>query len=159
MFNHEPADYTCPFCVLIQGGEGKHNSPQDIIYRDNDVLAFISPRYWPNNPGHVIIVPTEHYENIYDLPLKYASNIHKVARNVAIAFKHVYSCDGVSTRQHNEPEGGQNVWHYHLHVFPRYKGDNLYRSLADKVFLSPEKRMMYAQRLRDYFGENNALLQ
>lgn len=159
MFNHEPTDYTCPFCVLIQGGEGKHNSQQDIIYRDNDVLAFISPRYWPNNPGHVIIVPNKHYENLYDLSLQYAYSIQKAARTVAIAFKHVYSCDGVSTRQHNEPDGGQDVWHYHLHVFPRYKGDDLYRSPADKEFLSSERRKIYAQRLRDYFGENSALLQ
>src|SRR5579863_4439631 len=157
MFNHEPDKYTCPFCVLVQGGEGKHNSQQDIVYRDSDVLAFISPRCWPNNPGHVIIVPTAHYEHIYDLPLQYASSIHKVARNVAIAFKYMYACDGVSTRQHNEPTGGQDVWHYHLHVFPRYNGDDLYRSHADKEFLPPEKRMLYAQRLRDYFGENRAI--
>jgi len=71
----------------------------------------------------------------------------------------MYACDGVSTRQHNEPDGGQDVWHYHLHVFPRYTGDDLYRSPADKEFLPPEKRMQYAQRLRDYFGENNTLWQ
>ncbi len=90
MFNHEPMDYKCPFCVLIQGGEGKNNSQQDIVYRDNAVLAFISPRCWPNNPGHVIIVPHRHYENIYDLPLKYADSIQKAARKMAIAFKQVY---------------------------------------------------------------------
>lgn len=157
MFNHEPAEYTCPFCVLVRGGEGKNNSQQDIVYRDSDALAFISPRCWPRNAGHVIIVPVEHYENIYDLPLKYASCIQKVARNVAIAFKHVYACDGVSTRQHNEPDGGQDVWHYHLHVFPRYSGDDLYRSPAVKEFLSAEQRMLYAQRLREYFDDNRAL--
>lgn len=151
MFNHEPENYICPFCVLIRGDEGKHNSQQDIVHRDNDVLAFISPRFWPNNLGHVIIVPNRHYENIYDLPLKYAYSIQKVARKVAIAFKQVYHCDGVSTRQHNEPIGGQDVWHYHLHVFPRYQDDDLYRSTADKEFLTPDKRMMYARRLRDYF--------
>ena len=158
MFNHEPADYICPFCTIIHGGEGKHNSQQDIVYRDNDVVAFISPRCWPNNPGHIIIVPTKHYENIYDLPLQFASGIHNAARKIAIAFKHVYLCDGVSTRQHNEPEGGQDVWHYHLHVFPRYKSDDLYRSSADKEFLPAEKRKAYAQRLKDYFDENKGYI-
>ena len=155
MFNHQPPNYTCPFCVLIHGGEGKNNSQQDIVYRDIDVLAFISPRCWPNNPGHVIIVPTAHYENIYDLPSTCAASIHNAAKKIAMAFKHAYSCDGVSTRQHNEPAGGQDVWHYHLHVFPRYKDDDLYRSTADKNYLSAEKRMAYASRLREYLDNRD----
>ena len=65
----------------------------------------------------------EHFENIYDLPIHYALDIHRVARMTALALQRVYSCDGVSTRQHNEPAGNQDVWHYHVHVMPRYKDD------------------------------------
>lgn len=150
MFNHKPKDYICPFCLLAQGGEGKNNSQQDIIYRDTLVLAFISPRWWPKNPGNVLIVPTEHYENIYDLPSNYAYRIQDIAKEVAIAFKNVYHCDGVSTRQHNEPDGGQDVWHYHLHVFPRYNGDNLYQSIRPEHFEPLDRRMLYATKLRGY---------
>jgi len=64
----------------------------------------------------------------------------------------LYKCDGVSTRQHNEPAGGQEVWHYHLHVFPRYEGDNLYKSSAIRDFIPLEKRVVYAERLRAYFS-------
>ncbi len=88
------------------------------------MTASVSPRWWPNNPGNIIIVPNQHFEHIYDLPTRYAHCIQDTAKEVAIAFKEVYKCDGVSTRQHNEPAGGQDVWHYHLHVFPRYEGDN-----------------------------------
>lgn len=151
MFNHAPLDYACPFCLLVQGSEGKYNSQQDIVFKDELVTAFVSPRWWLNNPGHVIIVPNEHFEHIYDLLSDYAHRVQDVAREVAIAFKEVYKCDGVSTRQHNEPAGGQDVWHYHLHIFPRYEGDNLYQSLPLLEYVPLEKRIIYAEILRKYF--------
>ena len=96
------------------------------VYHDGAVTVFIPLHKWPNNPGHVVIIPNEHYENIYDLPLYLATKINECARAVALAMKATYVCDGISTRQHNEPDGGQDVWHYPLHVFPRYKGDLFY---------------------------------
>ena len=60
--------------------------------------------------------------------------------------KAAYSCDGVSIRQHNEPAGNQDVWHYHLHVFPRYAGDGLYGS--QKELLPEKERAAYAQKLK-----------
>jgi len=155
MFNHEPHDYTCPFCLLAQGGEDTYNSQQDIFYKDKLVTAFVSPRWWPNNPGNVLIIPNNHFENIYDLPARYAHRIQDVAKEVALAFKNVYSCEGVSTRQHNEPAGGQDVWHYHLHVFPRYKNDSLYQSLPLPEFVSFDKRIVYAERLREFFNSKS----
>lgn len=150
MFNHEPRDYVCPFCLLVQGEEGKYNSQQDIICRDKLVTAFVSPRWWSSNPGNVVIIPNEHFENIYDLPAQYAHQIQDTAREVAIAFKEVYECDGVSTRQHNEPAGGQDVWHYHLHVFPRFEDDNLYLSSALKdIIQTNRERKERWQPLRD----------
>ena len=60
--------------------------------------------------------------------------------------KAAYNCDGVSTRQHNEPAGNQDVWHYHLHVFPRYAGDNLYST--QRALMPIEERARYTQALR-----------
>jgi histidine triad (HIT) family protein len=71
---------------------------------------------------------------------------------VALAFKAVYDCDGVSTRQHNEPGGTQDVWHYHVHVFPRYTGDSLYLTQNQRRFVTPEERRPYAERLRAYLA-------
>jgi histidine triad (HIT) family protein len=114
------------------------------------VSAFISARWWPNNLGHVIVIPNEHFENLYDLPPEYGHAIHDVAREIALALKHVYGCEGISRRQHNEPAGGQDVWHYHLHVLPRYTGDDLYRSSALPGFAPSAQRHSYAARLRSY---------
>jgi histidine triad (HIT) family protein len=99
-----------------------------------------------NALGHVIIIPNEHHENIYDLPPAFAAELHACSRAVALAMKNAYPCDGITIRQNNEPAGGQDVWHYHLHVYPRYMGDNFPRV---EVSVTPEeKRAGYARRLR-----------
>ena len=94
----------------------------------------MSPKWWPRNPGAVLVIPNDHYENIYDLPVELGTPIQRAVRSSAIAMKTAFGCDGVSTRQHNEPDGNQDVWHYHVHVFPRWMDDRLYGSsggLAD----------------------------
>jgi histidine triad (HIT) family protein len=151
MFNHAPDDYVCPFCLLVQGVEDEQvaSVETDTFCHDEAVTAFIGSHQWPNNPGSAIIIPNWHYENIYDLPVRLGARIHEVAKAVAVAMKKVYPCDGISTRQHNEPAGSQDVWHYHLHVFPRYRNDRLY--LTQRRLMVVEERARYARRLESYF--------
>jgi histidine triad (HIT) family protein len=153
MFNHAPDDYVCPFCRLIGGGEdGRQiNTQADIVRRDELATAFVNPRWWPNNQGHVLVVPNAHHENLYDLPARYGHAVHDLVRAVAVAIRQAYGCDGTSVRQHNEPSGGQDAWHYHVHVFPRYAGDDLYASLPYPEFVTAEQRRPYADKLRAYF--------
>ena len=148
MYNHAPEIYHCPFCLLIEGvqNEHVHSMESDIVYHDDVVTAFIGSHQWPNNHGNVIVVPNEHFENIYDLPLRFAQDIHRMAKRLAIAMKNVYSCDGVSTRQHNEPAGSQDVWHYHLHVTPRYENDNYYGT--QRQFMASAERAKHAEALK-----------
>ncbi len=155
MFNHAPENYPCPFCLLIQGvGHPDVLSVQsDVIYHDETVTAFVGSHQWPNNHGNIIIVPNEHFENIYDLPVHYALDIHQVAKQIALAMKAIYSCDGVSTRQHNEPAGNQDVWHYYLHVTPRYQDDGFYFSRRE--LMPVDERAMHAVRLREYLAEHS----
>ena len=150
MYNHAPENYACPFCLLIAGIENEHvySVQSDIVYHDDSVTAFISSHQWKNNHGNTIIVPNEHFENIYDLPITYAQDIHRVAKRLALAMKAAYACDGVSTRQHNEPEGNQDVWHYHLHVTPRYKDDNYYASPRQPM--SVRERAVHAEKIRKH---------
>lgn len=150
MHNHAPPGYDCPFCRLARGLDTTRSSQDDVVYRTPEVTAFVAAAWWPHNPGHVLIVPNAHHENIYDLPDALAGAVHRLAREVALAFKAVYGCDGVSTRQHNEPAGNQDVWHYHLHVFPRYAGDDLY--LRQRRYTTAAERVPYAARLRAYFA-------
>lgn len=149
---HAPADYVCPFCRLVSGGEDALNSQRDIVRRTEGAIAFVAPRWWPRNLGHVLVVPTAHYENLYDLSPVSGHAVHDLVRDVAVAIRATYGCDGVSTRQHNEPSGNQDVWHYHVHVFPRYAGDGLYTSLPMAQRASAEERWFYAEKLRGYFA-------
>lgn len=114
------------------------------------VTALVSARWWPNNPGHVLVVPRIHYENIYILPGDVGHSVHDMVQKMAITLRMAFDCDGVSVRQHNEPAGNQDVWHYHVHVFPRYTGDNLYQThgLAKEVSLAD--RCAVAERLRSW---------
>ena len=148
MFSHSPTDYDCPFCRLAREADTSRSSQADVIWRDEDVTGFISAGWWPNNKGHVLIVPNQHFENIYELPPELGTPIQRMAQRVALAFKKLYGCDGVSTRQHNEPAGNQDVWHYHLHVFPRYDVDNLY--LSQRQDSSPEERLPYSEKLCEW---------
>ena len=151
MYNHAPPNYICPFCLIVNGIENEHvyTKQDDIIYKDEFITAFISAGWWKNNKGHVIIIPNNHFENIYDLPNNISAKIHAFEKKVAIALKKVYMCDGVSSRQHNEPRGSQDVWHFHLHVFPRYRNDMLYQT--DPEMSHPSERLEYAEKLRRYF--------
>ena len=162
MFRHAPLGYDCPFCAVLAGraNEAPYAVPSDIVLRTEHATAFVNARWWPNNAGHVLVVPNAHVENMYELLPELAGHVHEVTRQVAIAFKHVYGCDGVSTRQHNEPAGSQEVWHYHLHVFPRYVGDELYTLSLQHRYTTAEERAPYAERLRAYFaGQSPALEQ
>ena len=152
-YSHQPENYDCPFCRIVRDepvGDG-WTAPADVVYRNAHVTAFISAMWWPNNAGHVIVIPNQHIENIYVMPLDLHGHIMEAARQIAIAFKVVYGCDGTSTRQHNEPAGYQEVWHYHLHVFPRYDNDFLYDLSFHRRRAEPAERQHYAETLRRYF--------
>lgn len=148
MYSHEPPGYACPFCAVVGGAD---NPPwvlqRDIIFRDQETTAWVNGRWWPRNPGAVIVVPNRHVENLYGLDRDIAGSIHDTTRRVALAMKSGLACAGTSTRQHNEPAGYQEVWHHHVHVFPRHPGDDLYGS--EPRMSTPEERAPFVETLRD----------
>ena len=149
MHNHAPADYICPVCLGINGEISDKTLllPQDIIYSDNFCTAFINSFWIKNNPGHVIVVPNDHYENIYDMPDDLGAHIFSVARKIATKMREVYGCDGITLLQNNEPAGGQHAFHYHLHIFPRYEKDVLHKHMDNKQLADPAKRLVFATKL------------
>jgi histidine triad (HIT) family protein len=150
MYNHAPDGYICPFCYLAKGVDdvSQDSKQADIVYQNKDVTAFVSASWWPNNPGHVIIIPNNHYENLYDIPDDVLANIHIFSKKIAHAMKATYKCEGVSIRQHNEPAGNQDTWHYHLQVFPRYEGDELYLRHKEKRKVEPKERLPFVEKLK-----------
>jgi histidine triad (HIT) family protein len=158
MHNHEPKDYVCPFCRIVQEARSRLRSTAwatDVIHQTDTATAFLGLGRWPRNPVDVLVVPNAHIENLYDLPLHYAPGLHHLTRAVALALKALYQCDGISTRQHNEPAGDQDVWHYHVHVTPRYRDDQFYRS--HKIRFPEAERLNEARRLRDYIQNHTSL--
>jgi histidine triad (HIT) family protein len=147
MYRHAPLDYECPFCAVVRGEEQPPwTFRDDVVWCDGASTAWVNRRWWAHNPGNVVVVPNRHVENIYEVDRELAAEVHETARRIALAMKEAYGCSGVSTRQHNEPAGDQEVWHYHLHVFPRWHGDDLYRS--PHRLTTREERRPYAERLR-----------
>jgi histidine triad (HIT) family protein len=150
-----PPGYDCLFCKVVRGEKHEEllSRPEDVFYRDEQVVGFVSTHWFPNNEGHALIIPASHYESIFDLPPEVAGHIHALSQKVAHAFLEVYNCEGISTRQHNGSAGYQEIFHYHLHVFPRYHGDNLYLTSNNRFYSDPVKRATYAKLLRDYFSK------
>jgi len=120
----------------------------DFVFRDELVSAFVNTFFWGDNPGHVIVVPNEHHESLYELPTRTGHRVFDVAQLVARAMKTAYACDGITTRQNNEPAGDQHAWHFHFHVVPRYSDDH-YNRLKPKLIRTaePAERAVYAQKL------------
>lgn len=148
--SHAPADYVCPFCVLVAGGTTSLTDQRDVVRRANGATAIMSPHGWPNNHGHVLVVSDAHHENVYDLPPSAAHAVADLVRDIAIALRTVYEgCSGISVRQNNEPAGGQDVWHCHTHVVPRYPGDGPH---GDFELIDADERRAYAARLRAHFA-------
>ena len=156
MFNHAPSNYQCPICLAVHGTESDKTmiKQDDIFYRDTLVMALINSKFVGNNPGHVIVVPLKHYENIYDLPEVEANQVMKIAKQVAIALKEIRQCDGVTILQNNEPASEQHAFHYHLHVFPRFADDHLHENLTNTRVSLPEERTKYTIAMREYFLNN-----
>ncbi|MDO8444252.1 MAG: HIT domain-containing protein [bacterium] len=153
MYNHVPKNYECPICLAVAGVENEDTmiKQDDIFYRDDLVMALINSKFVGNNPGHAIVVPLKHYENLYDLPEKEANKIIKVAKAVAIAMKRVRKCDGVMIQQNNEPASEQHAFHYHMHIFPRFNDDGLLNKLSDVRVSKSEERRIFAAALREHF--------
>lgn len=156
MYNHAPENYNCPICLGVDGVESDATmlKIEDLIYRDPMVSVFVNSKFVKNNPGHLIIVPNEHFENVYTLPDGLAARIMSVARQLAVALKEVRKCDGVTLLQNNEPASNQHAFHYHLHVYPRFENDDWTNFVYNTEVSTPEQRKPYIHGLLQYFTTN-----
>ena len=142
-----PEGYDCPFCRLaatLPAWEQDAESP--VVLVAPRVFAFIPLHHYGDIRGNCLIAPRLHYENALDIPEEIGTDFFRATRLLAVAMQDAFGCDGISTRQHNGPAGNQDVWHYHLHVFPRFHGDGLWG--GDKALYNAEERLEVAGRLR-----------
>jgi histidine triad (HIT) family protein len=158
MNKHAKPGYKCPICLAINGIEDENTmiKQEDFFYQDELILGIINSKYLKNNPGHIILVPREHYENIYDLPDEIGAKIFQMSRIFSIALKEIRKCDGITIRQNNEPASNQHAFHYHLHIFPRFEDDDFEKLSQNTNILEPSERKKYAEELINWI-ENKSL--
>ena len=108
----------CIFCRIISG-----EIPSTTIYENSKFKVIMDIA--PANTGHVLILPKEHYDNIYDIDTATAGELFELAVMTARALKSVLDCDGMNILQNNGTVAGQTVFHFHMHIIPRYEGDTV----------------------------------
>ena len=140
-----PQDYACPFCAIAASLPQPSAEP-GLVFVDDEVFALVPLHCFAGIQGNCIVVPRRHHESVFDVPDLLGEAFFRATRRLAGAMVRAFGCEGVSTRQHNGPAGDQDVWHYHLHVFPRWSGDGLYS--GGKTLSRPEERRVLATRLR-----------
>lgn len=109
---------SCIFCKIIN-----KEIPAQFIYENDTVIAFLDIN--PNNPGHSLIVPKEHHEDLLDTPDEILAEIMSKAKAIAPAIVEAVNADGFNTIFNTKPAAGQAVFHTHLHIIPRFKDDGL----------------------------------
>lgn len=142
---HAPAGYECPFCRLAEALDEPARESA-IVLIEPRVFAFIPLHHYAGIRGNCLIAPRVHYENVFDIPDDLGSEFFRATRLIGSALQDAFGCEGISTRQHNGPAGNQDVWHFHLHVFPRFRDDGLYAGAA--ALYDTEERLDIADRLR-----------
>src|SRR5688500_1604505 len=117
---HAPPDYQCPFCHLARTLLTPTPAPEVILVEPR-ILAFVPLHHYGGVRGNCLVAPRAHYENVLDIPDELGGDFFRATRLIASAMREALGCEGISTRQHNGPAGNQDVWHFHLHVFPRFR--------------------------------------
>lgn len=108
----------CIFCKIAAG-----EIPSATIYEDDDFRVILDIE--PASKGHALILPKEHYANLYELPDELASKALVVAKKVITQMTDIVGCDGYNILQNNGETAGQTVFHFHMHLIPRYKEDDV----------------------------------
>lgn len=109
-------DQNCIFCKIASG-----DIPCYTLYEDNLFKVFLDLS--PTSFGHALLIPKEHYANLFELDDEIASKALVLAKKVATAMKASLQCDGFNLLQNNGEIAGQTMFHFHIHLIPRYKND------------------------------------
>ena len=125
-------DY-CVFCKILAG-----EKPASFLYRDDRCSAFMDIQ--PVNPGHLLVIPNRHARNLVDLDEETGALMFRVAQRLAGALRQSgVRCEGVNLFLADGEAAGQEVFHVHLHVIPRYDGDGFGLRFSPAYFKLPKR--------------------
>ena len=111
-------DENCIFCKIANG-----EIPSATLYEDEEFRVILD--LGPATKGHALILPKEHYANLYEIDEEVAGRAFKLAKKMVTELTEVLGCDGYNVVQNNGEAAGQTVFHFHMHLVPRYKNDNV----------------------------------
>ena len=111
-------DENCIFCKLA-GGE----IPTATLYEDEDFRVILDAN--PAAKGHALIIPKEHYANLYELDDELAGKVLVLAKKMITKLTDILGCDWYTIVQNNGEAAGQTVFHFHMHLIPRFKDDGV----------------------------------
>lgn len=131
----------CIFCKIANG-----QIPTVTVYEDELFRAIMDIA--PAKKGHVIILPKNHFANLFEIDEETGSKAMLVASKVAAAMKKGLQCDGVNVLQNNGEAAWQTVFHLHIHIIPRYDGDNLSFPWPHEEYADGEAEI-YAKKIAD----------
>lgn len=108
----------CLFCNIASG-----DIPSATIYEDREFKVFLDA--FPGTEGHVLIIPKKHVANIFELDEQTGAKLFALATKVARVLKDKLDFDGMNVVQNNGQAAGQTIFHFHMHLVPRYRGDGV----------------------------------
>ncbi len=108
----------CIFCKIAAG-----EIPSATLYEDEDFRVILDIE--PASKGHALILPKEHYANLYELDDEVAAKVLGLAKKMIHKLTPILGCEGYNIVQNNRAAAGQTVFHFHMHLIPRYKEDNV----------------------------------
>ncbi|MBO5094057.1 MAG: HIT family protein [Lachnospiraceae bacterium] len=106
----------CIFCKIANG-----EIPSKTLYEDEEFRVILD--LGPATKGHALILPKNHFANLYELPDETAAKVMRLAKKMAGTMTEKLGCDGFNLVQNNGECAGQTVFHFHMHLIPRYEGD------------------------------------
>ncbi len=110
----------CVFCKIIEG-----QVPSSMVYNDEHVAVFAPLEKDMLSKGHLLVVPKKHYESIYDITIDELTFIMRAVKLISKKLKEGYGAEGVNLLHASGKAAQQSVFHFHLHLVPRYKDDGL----------------------------------
>ncbi|MBR6223118.1 MAG: HIT family protein [Lachnospiraceae bacterium] len=129
----------CIFCKIANG-----EIPSSTVYEDDDFRVILDIA--PAAKGHALILPKEHFANIFELDGVVAGKLFTLATKVAPAIKEEMGCSGLNVVQNNGASAGQTVDHFHLHLIPRNEGDDVSVKWVPKES-DPEENAKLAEKI------------
>lgn len=134
----------CIFCQIIDGEKTAHK-----IYEDEHFIAILDA--YPATEGHALVITKNHHPELLDLPEKELKHAMRVIQKVADGVCEAVDADGFNIHQSNNPVAGQEIFHIHFHIIPRFHGDNIEFKM-NKEELDSEKAKSLKDKIKKYMG-------